>query len=198
MIDALFEVAGGSDVKRREAAAVDAAAAVAAEAVQVVAPDDTEVELVSLEQQSVFMLLNSNSKSNTNSSNDNTAATNITDIQSQRIIDLESALQAERDAHLHMTRQYWHLKNETEREAFERATQSVPSTPRVIETPRDVSRDVEKEEQLQQLQQARAESLHFKSECVEIGQSPLLQSKIVTSGAGTRSSWRAMLFWART
>ena len=164
MVDSLYEVAGGSDVKRREAAAVDAAAAVAAVAVQVVTPADSEAETFSLEQQSVFILLNTNSKKGISSSPDNSAATSITDIQSQRIIDLESALQAERDAHLQMTQQYWHLKNETERDAFERATQSVPSTPRVVETPRNVSNNEEKEDLQQQLQQARAESQHFRSE----------------------------------
>ena len=57
-----------------------------------------------------------------------------------------------------------HHQQENDRDAVDRALRSVPSTPRVVETPRDVSREVEQKELLQQLQQARAESQHFRSE----------------------------------
>jgi hypothetical protein len=54
--------------------------------------------------------------------------------------------------------QHPHLKTAAEK-GF-----SFAETPRVVETPRDVARDAERAEVLQQLHQARAEALHFKSE----------------------------------
>ena len=169
-LDALNDAAAGGDARMKEVAAVNAAAAVAAVAEQGVSESNTEHggEVGDVEAPSVFILLNAKSsrapRSNTNANNSAEPAANIIDIQSQRIIDLETALQAERDAHLHSARRHWQLKSESDREAFERAVQSVSSTPRVVEVSRDVSRDLEKNELMQQLLQAREESRHFRSE----------------------------------
>lgn len=164
----LAEAADGGDVQKREAAAVRAAAAVGAlislskDAEEVTEPLGAAGEQT--EQTCVFTLLH-NSKPNTSAQCQTSPSRgSIVDIQARRILDLEAALQAERDAQIRITRQYLHDQNENDRGAMERALRSVPSTPRVVETPRDVSRDMEQKELLQQLQQARAESKHFRSE----------------------------------
>jgi hypothetical protein len=166
----LAEAAARGDVHKREAAAVQAAAAVGA---LISLPKDAEVATEphngaaqeQIEQISVFtLLLNSKLSNTTAQSQTSPPRGSIVDIQARRILDLEAALQAERDAQVRITRQYLHQQHESERGAMERALRSVPSTPRVVETPRDASRDMEQKELLQQLQQARAESQHFRSE----------------------------------
>jgi 2,4-dienoyl-CoA reductase-like NADH-dependent reductase (Old Yellow Enzyme family) len=102
--------------------------------------------------------------SNGNDSSVFSVSASVEDIQSQRIAGLEAALQAEREANTHIATQLWHLKSENEREIFSRAIQSVPSTPRVVEPPREVARNAEWAELVQQLHQSRAEALHFKNE----------------------------------
>lgn len=165
----LAEAADGGDVQKREAAAVRAAAAVGAlisqskDAEEVTKPLGAAGEQT--EQTCVFTLLHSSKSPNTSAQCQTSPSRgSIVDIQARRILDLEAALQAERDAQIRITRQYLHEQHENDRGAMERALRSVPSTPRVVETPRDVSRDVEQKELLQQLQQARAESKHFRSE----------------------------------
>lgn len=172
ILDALNDAAAGGDERMKDVAAVNAAAAVAAVAEQGIFECDPvaeqEGEVRDVEAASVFVLLNAKSsratRRNTNPNNAAVHPANIVDIQAQRIIDLETALQAERDAHLHSARQHWQLKSESDRVAFERAVQSVCSTPRVVEVARDVSRDLEKHELMQQLHQAREEAQHFRSE----------------------------------
>ncbi len=167
-MDALVDATRSGDAKMRELAAVNAAAALAAVVDELGVGACEEEGRAAPERPSLFALLNSNCQtSNNGNGSSKSGSTSINEIQSQRILDLESALQAEREAHLQSAREHWRLKNAADRDAFERAVQSVPGTPRVVEVPRDVKRDVEKEELLHQLQQARAESQHFKSECVE-------------------------------
>ena len=140
-----------------------AAAAVAEVAAQQAA--GAERQRVASARPSVFvLLLRSGGSSSSSSSSANLNSASVADIQTQRIADLESALHAERTSNLHTMREHLHLKTATERETFARALRSAPSTPRVVETPRDVARDAERADVLQQLHQARAEALHFKSE----------------------------------
>ncbi len=139
-----------------------AAAAVAEVAAQQAA--GAERQRVASARPSVFVLLLRSGGSSSSSSSANLNSASVADIQTQRIADLESALHAERTSNLHTMREHLHLKTATERETFARALRSAPSTPRVAETPRDVARDAERADVLQQLNQARAEALHFKSE----------------------------------
>jgi hypothetical protein len=158
---ALSDAANSSD-EEQKAAAVSAAAAVAAVAAQAAASKENQA---AKDKASVFVLLHRTLNNTVNVSTEALPGNaSVTDIQSRRIADLEAALQAERDSNTHFARQLWHMQNKCERDAFEHILRSVPSTPRVVETPRDIARDVEKADILQQLHQARAEALHFKSE----------------------------------
>jgi hypothetical protein len=164
----LAEAADGGDVQKRETAAVHAAAAVGA--LISLSKDAEEVADGAAQEQkeqiSMFTLLHSNMLPNTSGQcqPSPTSRGSTVDIQARRILDLEAALQAERDAQIRITRQCLHQQHENERDAMERALRSVPSTPRIVEAPRNVSHDMEQKELLRQLHQARAESNHFRSE----------------------------------
>jgi hypothetical protein len=174
-MDALVDATRGGDAKMRASAAVNAAAALAVVMDELGADACEEEGRAAPERQSLFVLLNSTCKmSNNGNGSSKTDSTSITEIQSQRIIELESALQAEREAHLQSTREHWHLKNASDRDAFERAMLSVPSTPRVVEVPRDLKWDMEKEE-----------LLHHPV---------FLHRSIVTSALGTKSLWTVTMF----
>jgi hypothetical protein len=71
------------------------------------------------------------------------------------------------------------------RRAAHLAPASVTSTPRVVETPREVARDLEMQDLVLQLQQARADALYWRSELEKF-----LQSYERLSGSMTRAAAR--------
>ncbi len=110
----LDEASSGEDEKKREWAAVYAAAAVgllmslAANAAAVADNENETHSSTAQENTSMFALLFNGSKvPNTNTQSQTTPSRgSIVDIQARRILGLEAALEAERDAQISITRQY--------------------------------------------------------------------------------------------